>query len=214
MIDTAPFPLRSGWRGPSAAWSDADLVQSCINGDQQAWNELVERYGRLVYSISRRHGLGEADAEDIFQQVFAIAHRKLPDLRDASRLSAWLISTTLRECRRFRRWIPQREPLGEFAAAQDAPSDEVASWERQALLRQALRQLGGSEARLLTALFSTTGRPDYRQIARDLAMKPGSIGPTRARCFRKLEKILIELGLDEVASASPSQADRRSRLAG
>ena len=87
MAGTAPFPLRAGRREPAAAWSDADLVQSCIKGNQHGWNELVERYGRLVFSISRRHGLGVTDAEDVFQQVFAIAHRKLRSLRDASRHS-------------------------------------------------------------------------------------------------------------------------------
>src|SRR5262245_59842407 len=76
--------------------SDSDLVRSCLDGDQRAWDEMVERYGRLVQSIARRQGLGATDAEDVVQQVFAAAHAKLGSLRDPSRLSAWLFSITLR----------------------------------------------------------------------------------------------------------------------
>ncbi len=198
--------VRPGQRRPDAAWSDAGLVEACVRGDGRAWNELVERYGRLVYSIPRRYGLSAADAEDVYQEVFTIVHRKLGGLRDPSRLSSWLISTTLRECRRLGRRSPKWEPLEEGShTGEEPPPEQVADWERQQLVRQALRQLGGPCQRLLTALFSSPGTPDYKLIAAQLGMKPGSIGPTRARCFRKLEKILAELGLDELGAGAPPQ---------
>ncbi len=214
MITTGVARLPRGDRSRAEGWTEAELVQACVKGNQAAWNEMVERYGRLIYSIPRREGLGEADAEDVYQQVFATMHRKLDSLRDASRLSAWLITTTLRECRRMRRRLTRCEPLGDYAAPDGPPPEEIAALERQQLVRIALRRLGGSGERLLTALFSGQGRPNYQQIARDLGIPTGSIGPTRARCFRKLEKILVEMGVDRADLEPSAPADGLLRIAG
>ncbi len=177
--------------------SDGALVAACIEGRRAAWDVLVERYGRLVYSIPKRYGLSDADADDVFQDVFLIVHQKLDTLRDVSRLSSWLISVSHREscrvARRQGRYVPLEQDLAKDA--EDAPQ-QAADWERQHCVRRAMRQLGGPCEQLLIALFSGSGRPDYEQIARQLGMKIGSIGPTRARCFKKLEKILIDSGWD------------------
>ena len=50
--------------------SDAELVRACVEGDQHAWEQLVQRYQRLVYSIPRRAGLDEEASADVFQRVF------------------------------------------------------------------------------------------------------------------------------------------------
>ena len=62
--------------------SDAALVRACLAGRPEAWRELIDRYGRLVHSIPRRYGWSEADADDVFQIVFAILYRKLDTIRD------------------------------------------------------------------------------------------------------------------------------------
>ncbi|MBI5863956.1 MAG: sigma-70 family RNA polymerase sigma factor [Planctomycetes bacterium] len=83
--------------------SDPSLVQACLDGSQQAWNELVDRYERLVYSVALKSRLSAADADDVFQTVFFSLHRNLPQLKDQARLSAWLITTTHRESWRVAR---------------------------------------------------------------------------------------------------------------
>ena len=66
--------------------TDAQLVERCRAGEAEAWNELVERFSRYVYAISvRAFGLSEADAEDVFQDVFARTFERLDSLRDDSR---------------------------------------------------------------------------------------------------------------------------------
>jgi len=177
--------------------SDPALVRACLAGRPEAWRELIDRYGRLVHSIPRRYGWSEADADDVFQIVFAILYRKLDTIRDQRQLSSWLISTTHRECYRIGKRTRRYAQLDRTVPDTAAPSDEqVAVWERQHLVREALRRLGGRCAELLTALFLAPGRPDYQAIAEQLGMKVGSIGPTRSRCFEKLQKILIEMGID------------------
>src|SRR6266536_1198405 len=55
-----------------AAVTDADLVVRCRSGEQEAWNELVNRFSRYVYAIATRiYRLDKHDAEDVFQEVFA-----------------------------------------------------------------------------------------------------------------------------------------------
>lgn len=181
------------------------LVADCLAGSQSAWERLVDRYGRLVYSIPRRYGFCDADADDVFQSVMTILYRKLDSIRDTDRLASWLISTTHRECYRVGRRAGRDADLDSRITDVGAPADEDAqTWEFRHEVRLALQRLGGRCEELLTALFLAPGDPSYEDIARRLDMKVGSIGPTRARCFEKLEKILVEMGVVEPRQAEPS----------
>jgi RNA polymerase sigma factor (sigma-70 family) len=180
--------------------SDPILIQSCLAGETSAWNELVERYGRLIYSVPRRYGLSSADAEDVMQAVFLLLHRHLSRLRDRTRLSAWLITTAHRESWRVGKSRGAYTGLDEqFPDVGEPREEESAQWERQQLVREALTELGGRCEQLLRALFLEETEPSYEAIAQRLGMPVGSIGPTRARCFEKMEKILAFKGLEPAA---------------
>ena len=157
---------------------------------------LIERYARLVCSVPRRHGLDDADADDVAQATFILLHRSLDRLRDAERLASWLLTTAHRETWRVgRRRRGTAERMLETVADVGAPDPaELNRWEREQAVRQALAELGGRCEALLTRLFRDPS-PDYHGIARDLEMPVGSIGPTRARCFTKLAPILRRLGV-------------------
>lgn len=177
--------------------SDPDLVKACLKGDEAAWNELISRYGRLVYAIPRRHGLSPADSDEVFQNVFTIALRQLATLRDRKLLAAWLITIAHRESQRYGKRVYTHSELDE--SMQDdgvAPEEEVENWERNLLVRQAISQLEDRCRELLTALFLNSETPRYQEIASRLGISVGSIGPIRARCFKKLEAILDEMGID------------------
>lgn len=167
-----------------------------MNGDPTAWNDLVDRYGRLVYSVPAKLRFAAADADDVFQKVFAIVLRRLETLRDQQRLGAWLIRTTYRECWRHAKVYKKSAPLDESFPADGEPAeDEVSRAEQQDLVRQGLARIDERCRKLLTALFMVSDKPDYERISRELGMPVGSIGPTRARCFQKMEAILRSLGL-------------------
>lgn len=176
--------------------SDPSLVQACLDGSQQAWNELVDRYERLVYSVALKSRLSAADADDVFQTVFFSLHRNLPQLKDQARLSAWLITTTHRESWRVAR--RRMRTLGDDNLdSESAVIDprELETIETQTLVRQGLAELGGTCEQLLRMLFMDSDETPYDNIASQLGMAVGSIGPTRARCLKKLERILARLGL-------------------
>lgn len=176
---------------------DPKLIKACLAGKQNAWDELVERYGRLIYSIPRKYGFCDADADDVYSSVFMILVRKLDTVRDQNRLAAWIIRTTHRECYRIGKKANRYKELDTLIEDVSEPApQQVMQWEHQHLVREGLGQLGGKCQELLTAMFLEQANPNYEAIAIRLGMKVGSIGPTRARCFMKLEKILIEMGLD------------------
>lgn len=195
-LDT--FKARESFQTYNTA-SDRDLIARCLCRDSEAWAELVDRYGRLVYSIARRFGLSDSDAEDVFQHTFLSLYRHLTSIRDRTKLSSWLITTARRES--FRVAKEQQSSLSGVEAMldNDVTNDraERDRLERQSIVRLALRQLDRRDRDLLTALFLNTGSPNYEQVAEDLGMKTGSIGPTRARALERLRSILITMGFEE-----------------
>lgn len=176
---------------------DTRLLAACLAGDQQAWTDLVERYTRLIYSIALKSGLNEHDAADVVQSVFTIVLRRLETLQKPERFSAWLITTTHRECWRFAK--SNREVNIEDGVEPidpEPPADaQVVDWEHAALTHRALKQLGDQCQRLLELLFLTETRTDYKSIAAQLSISIGSIGPTRARCLKRLKSHLAKLGI-------------------
>ena len=113
-------------------------------GEQQAWNELVERFSRYVYAISvRGFRLPESDAEDVFQDVFARTFERLDALRDDAALRPWIAQLT----RRLRRPAARRRArAADRGAARRTRSTRASSELDEALavheaMRDALRRL-------------------------------------------------------------------------
>ncbi len=176
--------------------NDPTLVQRCLDGNQSAWNELVERYGRLIYSIPRRHGLTEEDASDIVQNVFLIVLRNLAKLRQQDHLSAWLITIAQHETLRYTKRT-QREVIGEWEFPAEAPhlSGELQQLERAEILQQALERLEQMERKVILALQADPP-PSYDELAAKLNIPRGSIGYWRKRALEHLRQYLHELGFD------------------
>jgi RNA polymerase sigma factor (sigma-70 family) len=176
--------------------SDHDLVSACLRGDDgSAWQRLVERYGTLVFSIPRRLGLTEADAEDVFQNVFLIAYRRLATLKNHTTLCAWLIRVTYHESLHLCQRLPDDTELAEEIVDLAANLPEtVEQWDRRVMVQEAIRQLDPRSQTLLQALYFEPRPLSYEEIARRLGLSLGSIGPTRARSLKKLEGILVQMG--------------------
>lgn len=185
---------------PFTLLSDPELIEVCLKGSGQAWEALLIRYQRLIYSIPLRYGLPEHDANDVFQNVSLLLWENLGNIRDRERLGAWLVITTRRECWRMLRQRQQNvtalegEVLDKLLPTGPLSEDEFLAMEQQSQIRAAVGTLDAPCRELLTLLFYTEPRPAYSEIARSLALPEGSIGPTRARCLEKLLKILEDMG--------------------
>jgi RNA polymerase sigma factor (sigma-70 family) len=172
----------------------ADLVARARNGDKQAWDALVERYAPLIWSICRRHGLGDHDAEDVGQNVWLKLVDQLGTIRVPAALPGWLATTTRRECGRLLRAAPGVCDTGHADVAQAIPDDhaptgeeELLAAERHAALREALTHLPSCCQQLIT-LLAQDPAPSYAQVSAMLGIPEGSIGPSRARCLDKLRR--------------------------
>src|SRR6185295_19506940 len=70
--------------------TDEELILACRKGDTHAWECLLHKYERLVFSIALNYGLSRDDAADVVQTTFLGLIQNLDTLRADSRLSAWL----------------------------------------------------------------------------------------------------------------------------
>lgn len=178
--------------------SDAELIGACRQDEAAAWDELVARYERLVYTIPLRYGLSRAEADDVFQTVWITLLEKLDTLRDPERVASWLVTTTKRATWDLRRGAEHvrmytTDPA-ELPEVLDGPTpeDEVARFQQAERTRQAAARLDERCRRLLYYLYQDSDNPSYADIAEKLGLTPGSIGPTRARCLEKLRALLEE----------------------
>ena len=174
--------------------SDAELIRACRCGDAEAWESLVDTYGRLVQSIPLRLGLSSEDAADITQATFTIFLESLESFRDEGSLPAWLCTVARRQSwrvlGRLRRQVALNiddiEDRQALHALGLADAGQMERWEVTLLVDQALRQLNAKCRELLLALYFDVTQPRYDEIARRFEMPVGSIGPTRARCLERL----------------------------
>jgi len=169
-----------------------DLVTRAKNGEQQAWDALVERYASLIWSICRHYRLDGADAEDVGQAVWLKLVTHLDHLREAAALPGWLVTTTRRECGRVINAADARRAGERVLIAESIPDTETATVEQellvaeqQAVLRDALARLPPGCRQLLVLLSADPPVP-YAEISRRTGIPVGAIGPTRARDLARL----------------------------
>jgi len=178
--------------------TDEQLIKACQSGDQKAWEALVTRYERLVYTIPARYGLTPTEIDDVFQSVWLSLLKNLERLREPGRLSAWLVTTARRECWERRRGADYERTittdfdtaLGNKEGKDLAPEELVELYHEQEIIRNAMDEMDNRCRNLLWMLYYDSGVPSYSDVAEKLDMPIGSIGPLRARCLKKLRAIL------------------------
>ena len=181
---------------------DPELLRACLNGDPAAWEVLVVRYQRLIYSIPIKMGLSANDAADVFQSVCVKLLEGLSKLRDLEKISAWLTTTTKRECwrvaaRRRREllaapvvWENGQDSRIEIASPAPLADEKHQILKQQQILREAVDALPERCRKLITMLFYQDGNFSYAETARRMNIPLNSMGATRARCLAKLKKLL------------------------
>ncbi len=173
-------------------YPDDELISQCLAGQQSAWEELITRYEKLIYSTALRTGLESYEADEVFQNVCMIWLKELKHLRQTTSLGAWLVTTTRREC--WALWRHEKaklEELDEKLASDESPEKIAQHVEDAKKVQSAFKQLGEPCHQLLWRLYFNEEKSSYAEIARDLNIPPNSIGPTRSRCLEKLKTILI-----------------------
>ena len=198
----------------------AALVGAAAQGDQRAWNEIVDRYTPLVLSVVHRHRLRPADAADVNQTVWLRLVEQIGRLREPEALPGWIATTARNECLRMLRAQQRTRPYDplsddEPASPVDAVADlaeEMESAQRRQALRDGFRMLS-EQCRALLAKLMADPPPSYAAVGEELAMPVGSIGPTRIRCLEKLRRTPAVSGvLDPRSVGEGGVVGERSRV--
>jgi RNA polymerase sigma factor (sigma-70 family) len=178
---------------------DQNLIQRCRQGSTGAWQQLFNKYNRLVYSIPLRYGLSRDDAADIAQLTFTILIQSMDSLSEDSRLAPWLATVARRHTWRLmerNRRETASERLDDADLAQSAvllgksDADSIEHWELTEWLEAGLSKIDERCRDLLLALYFQPERSSYAEVGARFNMPTGSIGPTRARCLERLKQTL------------------------
>jgi RNA polymerase sigma factor (sigma-70 family) len=180
--------------------SDRDLVKGCLQGRDDDWNLLIDKYKNLIFSIPIRYGFSREEAADIFQSVCLDLIQDLPKLKDPKALPKWLMQVTSHKCfhwkRRRARIVSQNDeeakiPEAGVPAEADLNLREV---EEEQMLREARAGLPPKCQELIRMLFYEEPTRPYQQVAASLGLATGSIGLLRQKCLDRLRNALDALG--------------------
>jgi len=152
----------------------------------------VERYAPLVWSICRRHQLGDTDAENVGQIVWLQLLDHLSGVPHQAALPGWLATTTRRECLRVLRAARGPQAARNAPDADSTADEQISTAEqellladRHASLREAMTCLPPRCRQLIALLTENPPMPDA-EISAWLGIPIESIGPNRGRCLGKL----------------------------
>ncbi len=177
---------------------DRDLVSRARTGDTGAFEALVRRYQRWVFTLALRMVGEPAEAEDMAQEIFLKAYRGLKGFKGASRFSTWLYSIASHHCLNHlqalrRRPSAPRRAAGVIAASSNDPSVAVdrmadgapradALLERADLVRILQAELANltEDHRIILVLRDIHGL-SYEEIAESLGLELGTV---RSRLHR------------------------------
>jgi RNA polymerase sigma factor (sigma-70 family) len=166
--------------------SDSELVARCRAGDQQAWGELVERFSRYVYAIAvQAFRLPEADAEDVFQEVFARAYQHLDKLRDDAAIKPWLAQLTRRLCIDRLRANARERPAAEEELEMAEADDTLTFLEEALTVHEALAAAPEHCREILDRFFARD--ESYKTIGEALDLPSGTIASRISRCLARLK---------------------------
>lgn len=180
--------------------TDAQLLASCRQGDEAAWNEIIDRYQRLISTIPRRAGLSEEQVADVFQEVFLTLFQKIDEIAQPDKLRSWLVTTA-----KFKTWGIARADKGYyFPANEEEFENEMASlpdsspladevlieMEEQHLIRTAMAGMEERCRKILSMIYLRESAASYAEVAEAVGVGETSISPMRSRCLQKLAKIL------------------------
>jgi RNA polymerase sigma-70 factor (ECF subfamily) len=183
--------------------TDAELVARTRQGDHAAFGELVARHQTAVHRAALSAGASPGDADDVAQDAFLLAYRRLDSFRGEASFKTWLLTITwnqaINQRRTLSRWWRRRvdvetEEGGGLEAlhvpdAASTPEELAAGGE---LTREIARAIRALPRKLRDALLlAQSGEYSYEEIG---AMLKAPVGTIKWRVFeaRRVVKQQLE----------------------
>lgn len=174
--------------------SVGDLLRRAGDGDQGAWEEIVQRYRGLVVAKVRSFRLQEADACDAVQMTWLRLVENCHRIQSPEHLGGWLATVASRECLHIlghaRRDVDRIDmAVDNVADLSVDPEQQVIDRDTAQMLCDLVAELAPRKQTLVRALFADEP-PPYAELAHLTGIPTGSLGPTRMRALRQLREKL------------------------
>ena len=177
---------------------DNDLIQVVLQGNTNAYADLVERYRNFVFTIVLRYINNREDAEEVSQDIFVKAFRSLADFKGASKFSTWLYTITTTSCLTFLR----RKKLAAisldnekvFAVAENLdggmPANGIEQKNRVLMVNEAIKMLSPDDAQIITLFYK--GEQSLEEISKIMGKETNAVKVqlhrARTRLKEKMQK--------------------------
>ena len=187
--------------------SDSHIVHECLSGNTEAFAELVDKYKTRIFALVYAKVGQFQDAEDLTQDVFFNAYKKLSTLKRWDNFYAWLHSSAVNRCKDFHRAQYRQIDAAYLADQADnyrADMDAHAKNLSNTQLHEALAVLPEIHRQVLVLRYMAGLKSN--EIAETLRVSPNTINQRLMRARAKLKTVLSE---DMVAMMPAAFADRK-----
>jgi len=174
-------------------WTVAELVAASQDGDRDAFGQLVIRYQAAVAAIARRRLHNEAEAQELAQEVFVQALRKIAQLRDPECFGGWLRSITTRMAinraqRASADVATSPDTLEATCVERETPLDRALAAERAGQVRDGLSRLGELDRETLMAFYM-----EGQSLAEMSDVFQSPVGTIKRRLHVARKRLAVEL---------------------
>ncbi|OWR30183.1 RNA polymerase subunit sigma-24 [Saccharibacillus sp. O23] len=169
--------------------TEAELLRRVAQGEPEVYAEIVDRYKGKIYGLLRGMGAKHQDAEDLSQDTFVRAYRRLGELRERERFAAWLYSIAVNAMKDFakkKRPIAAGETGMPEPRNEDTPEKLLLAEEMRRDVHRMLEAL--SEQERLILLLRYTNELSYEEIADMTGLRLGQVRNRLHRAKKKLHR--------------------------
>ena len=181
---------------------DGNIVHQCLSGNTEAFALLVEKYKARVFALVYAKVGGFEDAEDIAQDVFIEAYRRLSTLRRWDNFYPWLYSIASNRCKNFHRARGRRidtvsfdEHTDNHQADMDAHTEKL----RNEQIHEALDSLSEIHRQVLVLRYMAGMKS--KEIAQTLRVSPNTVNQRLMRARTQLKAVLNEETITMIPTA-------------
>lgn len=195
-----------------AQQNDAELVAESLNGNQDAFRKIVERYLTLICSLAYCATGSVSHSEDLAQETFVAAWKELPDLREPSKLRSWLCAILrFRISKQSRRHT--RDPVHAAESIETAdqhvapgapPSDQAISNEEQAILWRSLERIPEMYREPLVLFYRE--HQSVEAVAQKLELSEDAVKQRLSRGRKLLRDEVLDFVTGALEHTNPGQA--------
>ena len=175
---------------------DAELIHSILSGNEHAFSILVKRYQKSVHALAWRKVGDFHIAEEITQDTFLQAHKKLASLKHPSQFAGWLYVIADRLCRS---WFRKRQLPTQSLEATDAETleetaysnytreqrEETAVAHRRRIVQKLMEKLPESERTVMVLYY--LGEMSGKEISKFLGVSPNTVRSRLQRARKRLK---------------------------